>query len=202
MDFVNFLIQLLNSVQYGLLLFMLSSGLTLIYGVLHIINFAHGAALMMALYGVYFLRQILGIDPYLALPVMVGVMFVAGYLLQRGVIAELPEPGALTFCLGMAPPPGLLWRLPHQLLRLRRALGGPPLPPFSAPPLPLVGEPELPLAEAWRAPAEFVALAAAAACAGMAGAQFTGSIADETLENAVLNEHSPLGFHALVIHRE
>jgi lysine decarboxylase len=84
------------------------------------------------------------------------------WLLQRGVIAELPEPGALTFCLGMAPPPGLLWRLPHQLLRLRRALGGPPLPPFSAPPLPLVAEPELPLAEAWRAPAEVVALAAAA----------------------------------------
>ncbi len=61
-------------------------GLTLIYGVLHIINFAHGAALMMALYGVYFLQQKLGIDPYLALPVMVLVMFVAGYLLQRGVI--------------------------------------------------------------------------------------------------------------------
>ena len=84
------------------------------------------------------------------------------WLLQRGVIAELPEPGALTFCLGMAPPPGLLWRLPHQLLRLRRALGGAPLPPFSAPPLPLVAEPELPLAEAWRAAAEVVALAAAA----------------------------------------
>ena len=83
-------------------------------------------------------------------------------LLQWGVIAELPEPGALTFCLGIAPPPGVVWRLPHQLLRLRRVLGSAPLPTFSAPPLPLAAEPELPLAEAWRAPAEVVALAAAA----------------------------------------
>ncbi len=84
------------------------------------------------------------------------------WLLDRGVIAELPEPGALTFCLGMVPPPAVEWRLPHQLLRLRRALGGEPLPPFSAPPLPLVAEPERDLAAAWRAPAELVPLAAAA----------------------------------------
>jgi branched-chain amino acid transport system permease protein len=76
----------LNGLTTGAVYALVALGLTLIYGVLHIINFAHGAALMMALYGVYFLRQILGIDPYLALPVMVGVMFVAGYLLQRVVI--------------------------------------------------------------------------------------------------------------------
>jgi lysine decarboxylase len=84
------------------------------------------------------------------------------WLLERGVIAELPEPGVLTFCLGLAPPPGVAWRLPRQLQRLRRALGGEPLAPFSAPPLPLVAEPELPLGEAWRAPAEVVPLAGAA----------------------------------------
>ncbi len=76
----------LNGLTTGAVYALVALGLTLIYGVLHIINFAHGAALMMALYGVYFLRQSLGIDPYLALPVMVGVMFVAGYLLQRLVI--------------------------------------------------------------------------------------------------------------------
>ena len=76
----------LNGLTTGAVYALVALGLTLIYGVLHIINFAHGAALMMALYGVYFLRQSLGIDPYLALPVMVGVMFVAGYLLQRVVI--------------------------------------------------------------------------------------------------------------------
>lgn len=84
------------------------------------------------------------------------------WLLERGVIAELPEPGVLTFCLGLGPPAGVVWRLPRQLQRLRRALGGEPLPPFRAPPLPLVAEPELPIGEAWRAPAETVPLPAAA----------------------------------------
>jgi lysine decarboxylase len=83
------------------------------------------------------------------------------WLLERQVIAELPEPGVLTFCLGLAPPAGLVWRLPRQLERLRHALGGDPLPPFSVPPLPLVGEPELPLGLAWRASCEVVTLAAA-----------------------------------------
>ena len=81
------------------------------------------------------------------------------WLMERGVIAELPEPGVLTFCLGLAPPPAVLWRLPRQLDRLRRALGGDPLPPFSPPPLPLVAEPEIPIGEAWRAQAEVVPLA-------------------------------------------
>jgi branched-chain amino acid transport system permease protein len=63
---------------------LVALGLTLIYGVLHIINFAHGAALMVALYGVYFLRAQFGLDPYLALPIMVPAMFVVGYLRCSG----------------------------------------------------------------------------------------------------------------------
>jgi lysine decarboxylase len=84
------------------------------------------------------------------------------WLLQRGVIAELPEPGALTFCLGLNPPRGVVRRLPRQLQELRRALGGPPLPPFTPPPLPLLAAPELPIGVAWRSPAEAVPLEEAA----------------------------------------
>jgi len=76
----------LNGLTTGAVYALVALGLTLIYGVLHIINFAHGACLMMALYGVYFLKQSLGIDPYLALPLVVPAMFVLGYALQRGVI--------------------------------------------------------------------------------------------------------------------
>ena len=65
---------------------LIALGLTLIYGVLHIINFAHGAALMVALYAVYLLKAHLGIDPYLALPIVVPGMFGLGYSLQRGII--------------------------------------------------------------------------------------------------------------------
>jgi branched-chain amino acid transport system permease protein len=80
------LASVLNGVTTGAVYALIALGLTLIYGVLHIINFAHGASLMMALYGVYFLKEKLGMDPYLALPVVVPLMFVLGYALQRLVI--------------------------------------------------------------------------------------------------------------------
>jgi len=73
-------------VTTGAVYALIALGLTLIYGVLHIINFAHGAALMVALYAVYLLKAHLGIDPYLALPIVVPGMFGLGYALQRGII--------------------------------------------------------------------------------------------------------------------
>ena len=78
---------ILNGLATGAVYALVALGLTLIYGVLHIVNFAHGSLLMLALYGVYFLYKLLGIDPYLALPIMVPAMFVLGYALQRTVIA-------------------------------------------------------------------------------------------------------------------
>jgi branched-chain amino acid transport system permease protein len=77
---------LLNGLTTGAVYALIALGLTLIYGVLHIINFAHGASLMMALYGVYALKERWGIDPYVALPLMVPAMFVLGYAMQRLVI--------------------------------------------------------------------------------------------------------------------
>jgi branched-chain amino acid transport system permease protein len=85
-DFGILFPAVLNGLTTGAIYALVALGLTLIYGVLHIINFAHGAALMMALYGVFFLKQSLGIDPYLALVPMVAGMFVAGYALQRGIV--------------------------------------------------------------------------------------------------------------------
>ena len=78
--------SLLGGLTTGAVYALIALGLTLIYGVLHIINFAHGAALMVALYAVYLLKAHLGIDPYLALPIVVPGMFALGYALQRGVI--------------------------------------------------------------------------------------------------------------------
>ena len=79
---------LLNGLTQGAVYALVALGLTLIYGVLHIINFAHGALLMAALYGVFFLNARLGVDPYAALPVMVAAMFALGYALQRFVIGR------------------------------------------------------------------------------------------------------------------
>lgn len=55
MDFANFLIQLLNSLQYGLLLFMLAAGLTLIFGIMGVVNLAHGSFYMLGAYLAWFL---------------------------------------------------------------------------------------------------------------------------------------------------
>lgn len=78
--------SVLNGITTGAVYALIALGLTLIYGVLHIINFAHGASLMVALYGVYLLKERWGIDPYAALLVVVPAMFVMGYALQRGII--------------------------------------------------------------------------------------------------------------------
>ncbi len=78
----------LNGLTTGAVYALIALGLTLIYGVLHIINFAHGALLMVALYAVYLLKTHAGIDPYLALPIVVPGMFALGYGLQRAIITR------------------------------------------------------------------------------------------------------------------
>jgi branched-chain amino acid transport system permease protein len=86
LDFDILFPSMLNGLTTGAVYALIALGLTLIYGVLHIINFAHGAALMLALYAVYLLRTQLGWDPYLALPLVVAGMFALGYALQRFII--------------------------------------------------------------------------------------------------------------------
>ena len=86
LDFDILFPSVLNGLTTGAVYALVALGLTLIYGVLHIINFAHGALLMVALYAVYGLKQGLGLDPYLALPLVVPGMFALGYALQRVVI--------------------------------------------------------------------------------------------------------------------
>ena len=76
--------SVLNGLTTGALYALVALGLTLIYGVLHIINFAHGALLMVGLYAVYFLHSSFGIDPYVSLLIVPPAMFALGYALQRG----------------------------------------------------------------------------------------------------------------------
>ena len=83
------------------------------------------------------------------------------WLMQRGVVAELPEPGCLTFCPGLNPPRSMETLLPRRLAELRRALGRDPLPPFTPPPLPRLASLAMAIESAWRAPSEPVALALA-----------------------------------------
>jgi len=79
----------INGLLLGGIYTLVASGLTLIYGVLHIINFAHGSMLMLAMFGVFYLLTLLGIDPYLSIFIMVPAMFLFGYLLYKGLIGRL-----------------------------------------------------------------------------------------------------------------
>jgi branched-chain amino acid transport system permease protein len=77
---------ILNGIMTGAVYALIALGLTLIYGVLHIINFAHGALLTAALFAVYFAYKLLGLDPYVAVFAIAPVFFVFGYALQRFII--------------------------------------------------------------------------------------------------------------------
>lgn len=83
-----YLIQLLNAVQYGLLLFLLSSGLTLIFGIMGVINLAHGSFYMVGAYLAYWLAKITG-SLWLALPIGVVISLGIGFLLETTVIRRL-----------------------------------------------------------------------------------------------------------------
>ena len=76
----------INGLLTGAVYALVALGLTLIYGVLHIINFAHGALLSAALFAAFFAYQKLGLDPYLAALLLAPAFFAFGYALQRLVI--------------------------------------------------------------------------------------------------------------------
>ena len=88
MDFGTLAIQVLNSVQYGLLLFLVASGLTLIFGIMGIINLAHGSFYMVGAYLAWSLAEHLG-SLWLAIPVGIALSVAIGALLEWLLISRL-----------------------------------------------------------------------------------------------------------------
>ncbi|NMB25883.1 MAG: branched-chain amino acid ABC transporter permease [Firmicutes bacterium] len=70
---------------YGLV----AMGLSLIYGVMGIVNFAHGAFVMLAMYGSYWLYHLLGLDPVIAAPLVALLMFTFGIVIYRTIIGKV-----------------------------------------------------------------------------------------------------------------
>jgi branched-chain amino acid transport system permease protein len=96
---------ILNGLMTGAVYALVALGLTLIYGVLHIINFAHGALLTAAMFAVFFANRWLGLDPYVAALGLAPLFFAVGYLLQRFVIgpaARGDDRNILLVTLGLA----------------------------------------------------------------------------------------------------
>ncbi|MFC2967800.1 branched-chain amino acid ABC transporter permease [Acidimangrovimonas pyrenivorans] len=77
---------LLNGILLGGLYGLMALGMALVWGVLNIVNLSHGALIMLGGYAVYFLFTLAGIDPFLALPLGMAVMFAFGYGLQRHLL--------------------------------------------------------------------------------------------------------------------
>lgn len=90
MDIASFLIQLLNGVQYGLLLFLIASGLTLVFGIMGIINLAHGAMYMIGAYLCYALVDATG-SLLLAILLGIPVMLLLGIFVEKFLVGTLYE---------------------------------------------------------------------------------------------------------------
>jgi len=95
MDLATFLIQCLNAVQYGLLLFLVASGLTLIFGIMGVINLAHGSFYMIGAYMAYALAPwvgaTLGGGFFMTLVVGLLLSIAFGYLLEWSFFSFLYE---------------------------------------------------------------------------------------------------------------
>jgi branched-chain amino acid transport system permease protein len=91
---------LLNGGVYALI----GVGLNLIFGVMKIINFAHGSLLMLGMYSTYWLFTFFKIDPYLSLAITVPLLFLIGVIIQKlliNPIIEYPENNQLVLTLGL-----------------------------------------------------------------------------------------------------
>jgi branched-chain amino acid transport system permease protein len=86
---ITILQLVINGLLLGGMYGLISIGLTLIFGVLEIVNFAHGEFLMLSMYAAFWLFQLYGIDPYLSLLIILPVFFLLGIAVQRITIQPI-----------------------------------------------------------------------------------------------------------------
>jgi len=94
-----------SGILSGALYAMVALGLALIFGVMRIINVAHGPLLMLGAYATFFLYSALGINPYLTVPVSMLVLFAVGVLLERTLVfrvVDAPELSSLLLTFGIS----------------------------------------------------------------------------------------------------
>ena len=76
-----------SGILIGSIYALMSVGLTLVFGVLRVVNFAHGEFLMLAMYGAWAITRFLGLNPYIAIVAVVPAMFLFGMLVHRLMIS-------------------------------------------------------------------------------------------------------------------
>ncbi len=121
-----FLISMLNGLSYGLLLFMLSSGLTLIFSMMGVLNFAHASFYMVGAYVAYSLTRVVGFWPALFIaPLLVGTL---GALFERTALRRVHK-------FGHVPELLITFGLSFVMLEVTKLIWGLSSVPFAPPPL-------------------------------------------------------------------
>lgn len=90
-DLISLLQNLSNGVLIGAVYALIGVGLTLIFGVMRTINFAHGDFVVLGMYGAILFHGLLGWDPYYSLVLIVPLGFVVGWLIQKVVLARVTD---------------------------------------------------------------------------------------------------------------
>ena len=85
---MEYFIQLLNGIQYGLLLFLLASGLTLIFGIMGVLNLAHGSFYMIGAYLAFWLARGTG-SMWIAIPLELAIVLILGVILETTLFSRL-----------------------------------------------------------------------------------------------------------------
>jgi len=82
---------ILSGLLMGGVYALVSGGLSLIWGVLKVVNMAHGSFLMLSMYLVYWIWRLTGLDPLLTIPITVALFFLLGICVQKGIIRHILE---------------------------------------------------------------------------------------------------------------
>ncbi len=96
---------IISGLLAGALYSMVALGLALIYGVMRVINIAHGTILMLGAYTTFWWFRLLGINPFVSLLVSLPLMFLLGMLLQRTLVTRVvdaPELSSLLLTFGIS----------------------------------------------------------------------------------------------------
>jgi branched-chain amino acid transport system permease protein len=91
----SFVQSVVSGVLTGSLYAMIAVGLTIVFGVMRIINLAHGEMVMLGMFGAYWSYTLWGIDPFLSIVIWAPLMFAAGMLVQRFLLQEVIPKGEL-----------------------------------------------------------------------------------------------------------
>ena len=81
--------QVVNGLLIGFIYSLIAIGLTLIWGVMNIVNFAHGDFLMLGMFTSFWLYTLYGVDPLFSIPVCTALLFILGLLIYRYIVSKV-----------------------------------------------------------------------------------------------------------------